>query len=404
MYDLQLSAEQIEIRDTVREFVKQEVKPVTLKSSRLDACDRSLPLDVLDQASQMGLRSLALSEDLGGAGADTLTSCIVAEELATGDGDVAAVLTETSALAHILFDERMTPEQREQFLPQFLSDDRFHLALANHEPGAETELGAHYHRQTQSDNSVETTAVRAGNRELVLNGVKDCVANVAVGKLFAIEVTLDPDASGKSSVVTVLVPRDTPGLTVCEADDSLHWYHGSSGEIVLKDCRVPAENVLQGGPISRDWAQTPAMNLGIGRAAYEAALDYAQLRVQGGRRIVEHQAIGTKLAEVAIKLEVARNAIWQAAWASDHPEAVSDRSVADLPLHAIARVFTSEIVHQIAKDSAEVFGGMGVMRDMPLQKYIGDALIFLHSGNGNGDAKLHIAEALVGFSRTPGHA
>ena len=75
-----------------------------------------------------------------------------------------------------------------------------------------------------------------------------------------------------------------------------------------------------------------ALNLGIGRAAYEAALDYAQLRVQGGRRIVEHQAIGTKLAEIAIRLEVARNAIWRAAWASDHPEAFADRSLPDLPL------------------------------------------------------------------------
>jgi alkylation response protein AidB-like acyl-CoA dehydrogenase len=170
---------------------------------------------------------------------------------------------------------------------------------------------------------------------------------------------------------------------------------------------VPAENLLGSegdGAIDNDGPHFPALNLGVGRAAYEAALDYAQMRVQGGRRIIEHQAIGEKLAEIAVKLEVARNFIWQAAWAADHPEAVADRSLAPLPLKSIARVFTSEVVHEIAKQSAEVFGAMGVMRDMPLQKYIGDALIFLHSGDGNSDSRLRIAEALVNFQRPAGHA
>jgi alkylation response protein AidB-like acyl-CoA dehydrogenase len=406
MYNLHLSAEQLEIRDTVRDFVTQEVKPVTLKSSRLDACDRTLPLDVLDKASQMGLRTLALSEDLGGAGADTLTSCIVAEELATGDADVAATLTETAALGHILFDQMMSPEQRDRFLPPFLENDRFHLALADHEPDTEIELGVNYHRAVPVKPAVKTTAVRAGNREWVINGVKDCVANGPVAGLFAVTVQADPGAGGNGTA-TILVPRDTPGLTVRETDDALRWHHGSRAELEFKDCRVSAENLLAtngAGTIGRNWPHAPAMNLGIGRAAYEAALDYAQMRVQGGRRLIEHQAIGEKLAEIAIKLEVARNAIWQAAWASDHPDALADRSVSGLPLADIARVFTSEIVHQIAKDSAEVFGGMGVMRDMPLQKYIGDALIFLHSGAGNSDARLRIAEALVAFQRPAGNA
>src|SRR6185295_4708546 len=98
MYNLHLSAEQLEIRDTVRDFVAQEIKPVVLKADRLDAGDRSLPTALLDQASQMGLRTLALSEAAGGAGADNLTCCIVTEELAAGDADIAAVLSETSAL------------------------------------------------------------------------------------------------------------------------------------------------------------------------------------------------------------------------------------------------------------------------------------------------------------------
>ena len=137
----------------------------------------------------------------------------------------------------------------------------------------------------------------------------------------------------------------------------------------------------------------------MGRAAYEGALDYAQLRVQGGRRIIEHQAIGNKLAEVAVRLEVARAAIWQAAWACDHPEAFADRSLPDLPLARIAKVFASEAIYHATKDAAECFGAMGVMRDMPLQKYVHDALVCLHSGTSNSDAKLRIAEALAGYRR-----
>ena len=123
--------------------------------------------------------------------------------------------------------------------------------------------------------------------------------------------------------------------------------------------------------------------------------------MQGGRRIVEHQAIGTKLAEVAIRLDIVRNAIWRAAWAVDHPDAFADRSLPDLPLTTIAKVFTAETIYRAAKDAAECFGAMGVMRDMPLQKYIHDALICLHTGDGNADDKLRIAEALANHRRAP---
>src|SRR5262249_31206414 len=140
---------------------------------------------------------------------------------------------------------------------------------------------------------------------------------------------------------------------------------------------------------------------GIARRAHEAALEYAQLRVQGGRPIVEHQSIGVKLADIAVKLSVARNAVWQAAWAADHPDAYADQSLGDLPLSMIATVFTAETIYRAAKEAAECFGAMGVMRDMPLQKYVRDALMSLHAGTGVTDAKLGIAEALVGYRRLP---
>jgi len=398
MYSLHLSPEQLQIRDTVRDFVAQEIKPRALAPQRLEASTRPLLVEALDQASHIGLRTLALSEEAGGAGADNLTCCIVTEELAAGDPDLAAVLAQTSTLAHVLFDELMTQEQRARFLPAFLAGHRHHLALAEHEPHREAALGINYHRPQANEARFATAAVRSGD-DWVVNGRKDRVIGASQASLFAIRVSLGDDGAG-----TLLVPRDTPGLTVAPAEADARWQHGACGALALQDCRVPAGNRLAGDAALCDDAgrgipHDAAINLGIGRAAYEAALDYAQLRVQGGRRIIEHQAIGAKLAEIAVRLEVARAAIWQAAWASDHPDAVAERSLPDLPLSTIASVFAAEAIYRAAKDAAECFGAMGVMRDMPLHKYVHDARACLHSGAGASEAKLRIAEALARYRR-----
>jgi len=399
MFNLHLSPEQLEIRDTVRDFVAREVKPVALAPARLEAFEKPLLAELLAQASRLGLRTLALSEAAGGAGADNLTCCIVTEELAVGDPDIAAVLARTAMLGR-LFERLMPLAQRNRFLPEFLGDDRYHLAFAEREPGSETALGAHYHRPAVMGLGFRTSAVRAGDK-WIINGAKECVANAPVAKLFAVQ------ASTAGGVSTLLVPRDTAGLSVRAQEG--HWFHGSYGEVAFENCRVPADSLLgvEGrSPLAegldakgRGSPQFQALNLGIGRAAYEAALAYAQLRVQGGRRIVEHQAIGAKLAGIAIRLEVARAAVWRAAWASDHPEAIADRSLPDLPLQTIARVYTAEAMLEVAKDAAECFGAMGVMRDMPLQKYVQDARVCLHSGEGSADAKLRLAEVLAGYRR-----
>jgi alkylation response protein AidB-like acyl-CoA dehydrogenase len=345
----------------------------------------------------MGLRTLALSEEAGGAGADGLTSCIVMEELGAGDVDLAAVLGQTSALAHVLFDRLMTPEQRKRFLPEFVGDDRYHLAFAGRDPGAAA--GWCYHRPLAAESGADPVAVKQGN-DWVINGTLSFVSNATVARLFAVQVRTDPKKTGTNGLTTLLVPRDAPGLMVREPLKAIG--------VAFKDCKVPADHLLgkegrspfaQGVDAVRAVPQLAAINLGLGRAAYEAAVDYAKLRRQGGRNIIEHQAIGTKLADCAIRLELARNVIWKAAWALDHPEAVADRSVSDLPLHVIARVYTAEAVNEVALLAAECFGAMGVMRDMPLQKYVHDSMVFLHADDASGEAKLQVAEAVAGYQR-----
>jgi alkylation response protein AidB-like acyl-CoA dehydrogenase len=400
MFSLHLTSEQLQMRDAVRQFVAEEVKPVALKSDRLEAGDRQLPRDLFAKVSQLGLRTLALSEAAGGAGADNLTSCIVAEELAFGDLNLAVTMGETARLCHALFDQAMTSEQRERFLPSLLEDDDYHLAVACDEPDAERTLGAHYHCPGLPVAAVKTTAARQSNGDWIVNGAKCCVLNGPLAKLIAVR------AKTAEGMATLLVPGDSHGLTVNATDGPHVWYHGFRAQLLFNECQVPAQNMLGtpgkdplAEPQGRGIPITAAINLGVGRAAYEAALDYAKIRVQGGKTIIEHQAIATKLADMAINLEIARSAVWQAAWASDHPDAFADGSIPSIPLETITRVFVAEAVHHIALEAAECFGGMGVMRDMPMQKYVHDAMIFLHSGRNNTDDKLRVAEAIADFRR-----
>jgi alkylation response protein AidB-like acyl-CoA dehydrogenase len=397
MFNHALTREQIEFRDAVRDFVTHEVKPLTLDPARLQDLSRPLPGDLIDKAARIGLRTLALAEESGGAGADNLTGCVVMEELGAGDVDVAMPLALTSMLAVRLFDHAMTKEQRTRLLPRFMDDDRFHLAYAAAEP--DRDLRWKYHRPAELSPAFRVTAARRGS-DWVLGGSAGFVANASIAKLIVVA------AKGPDGPVTLLVPRETPGLSVREdrfAPESVRWYHGAGGEVAFDNCSVPAANAIENAgalsPIPAGHPQFCAINIGVGRAAFAAAVDYAKLRVQGGRPIIQHQAIGTILADVAIRLSVARDAVWHAAWALDHPHERADCSGFDLPLDTIAQVFTSEAVYKATEDAAECFGAMGIMLDMPLPKYIRDARIFLHSGDSSAVAKYRIAEALARFER-----
>ena len=139
--------------------------------------------------------------------------------------------------------------------------------------------------------------------------------------------------------------------------------------------------------------------MGLGRAAFEGAVEYAKIRRQGGRNIIEHQAIGKKIADMALKLELASTMIYKAAWLTDHPEAVADGSVSDLPHPIIASVYTAEAIHEVTLIAAECFGAMGVMRDMTAQKYVNDGFIFAHSNLNDIASILPIAEKVVNYKR-----
>ena len=410
MYSLQLTDEQREFCDTVRDFVTSEIKPVILHPDALQDPARRLPLDLLDKTAEMGLRALMLSEAKGGAGGDSLTACIVAEELAAGDVGIATTLAQTWTLAHYLFDQAMSEEQCARYLPRFSADNQFHLAYAG--LPVDPEGRWRYHRPFPAAVPSGIRAERQAGGDWVLDGISGFVANAPVAKLFAVQV------AAEDGPVTFLIAHDHAGLVVREPHEAgrgsgpkgeplVKWYHGSGGQIELTTCRVPVADVLASPGAGPDAAaaqgrgspQTAAMNIGVGRAAFEAAVDYAKLRVQGAKPIIQHQAIGTILAKVATKMEVARNMVRNAAWAADHPEAYADRTLPDLPLQAIASVYAAEAMYEVVEDSAECFGAMGVMLDMPLPKYVHEARVFLHTGRSAAVENFRIAEAVAGYRR-----
>lgn len=408
MYDLQLASEQLEMRDTVRDFVNGEIKPVALSASRLEPFEKPLLTELLDRASQMGLRTLGLPEEVGGAGADMLTHALVLEELGTGDPDLAVALGHTAGAARLVH-ALATPEQWQRLLKDFATDDQFHLAYAARDP--EEELGWCYHRPLAPAAGPEATATRQDNGDWIIDGEAGIVPNAAIARLLVVQARSEPGSAGASGVTTFLVSRDAPGVNIGTmpkaTGTAIRWHHGAAAPVGFKQCRVPAASVL-GAPGRRSpqadaharqsLIGLAAINLGLGRVAYETAVDYARIRRQGGRNIIEHQAIGGKLADCAIHLELARNLVWKAAWIEDHPDA-SVASGGELPLHTMARVYTGQAVNDVSLLAAECFGAMGVMRDMPLQKYAHDAMVFCHAADSDDAAKLRIAEAIAGYER-----
>lgn len=400
MYSLELSAEQIEFRDTVRDFVAREIKPVATHPDRLQRLQPPFPADLLARTAQLGLRAMLLDEDAGGAGADTLSACIVIEELATGDVDVACALAQTLALAPMVH-ARTSVTVRSRWLARFMTDESAHIGYA---PMTDSSPGWRYHRARAGTGAKRTVAVRRADA-WVLDGDLGFVANAPIAADIAVEVE-SPDGPGM-----LLVPRDTPGLelaAVQAADGStVKWYHGAGANVTCRDCTLPLDHFSRSSsdamPLRERCAVLQAAaNLGVGRAAFEAAVDYAKLRVQGGRPIIQHQALGIKLADVAIRLDAARSMIWKSAWALDHPHAVANRSIAPLPWAVAARAYTAEVVHAATENSAECFGAMGVMLDMPLQKNVHDAVVFLNSGVSDVVDKFEVAEAVAGFDAGAG--
>lgn len=392
--DFRLTDEQLHWQQVARRFAREVVAPVARERERLPDPRERYPWDLVRRADALGLRTLALPKALGGAGADTLTQAICLEELAAVDVGVAVDLDQTWKFTPILA-ELMTDAQRARFLPLFRDDPEAVLGLAGTEPeaGSDTWLP---HLDARS--GARLAAVRDGDA-WVLNGRKHFINNGGEAKLLFVLARTDPERPVSAGLTAFVVQRGHPGLRAVRWQDKLGQRLSSNVEIEFADCRLPDEHRLcepgQGLRFlahvgRRSLAKTGALAVGVARGAFEAALEWVQRRVQGGRPVVEHQATQLRLSALLMQIEAARSLVWRAAWSADYAEPF------DPKLGNLAKVFASETSVRVATEALQLWGGYGVMLDWPAEKFYRDAITVTHMDGTNTVAALRTGALLAG--------
>ncbi|MGZ8202940.1 MAG: acyl-CoA dehydrogenase family protein [Burkholderiales bacterium] len=391
--DFALSDEQMRWRTLARDFVEKTIKPDAVRRDRLPSAAERIPWDWIREANTLGIRTLGVPAAFGGAGADILTLCLVGEELAVGDLGFAVIMDQCWKMANILSDA-MTPEQQRRFIPRFVDDAEATLAIAFTEIGAGSDHQGYY---DSPDIDFRTTAKRDGD-SYVINGSKRYVSNGCMAKLYFVVARTDPGKTLRESGAVFVVPSDTPGFRVGFFHEKSSQRLATNGTFHFENCRVPAGNLLGGEGLMSQlrsnymWgskAEAAATALGVGRAAYEYALDYAKRRVQGGKPIVQQQAVAMMLAQMAMKLDAARTQIWRAAWLADRKQSEART------LGLLAKVNASETSFEACKLAAEILGGAAIMHEHPIEKYLRDATSFLHSDGTNQLCLLRAAQGLA---------
>jgi alkylation response protein AidB-like acyl-CoA dehydrogenase len=394
MFDIRLNDDQRAFQRLAREFSENEIKPIASELDGKPNWEDRIPWDVLKKGSQLGFRSFVLSEENGGAGAsDHLTACLVAEELAAGDIGIAYYYMLTARRARDWFELRMTQEQRDYFVPRFLEDDTYFTTVAIHEP--DTDMGFDYFTETPPDVAFRTRAIEQPDGSWVINGAKNFQTVGYLAKLLLVIAQTNDGPKG------FLVEGDSTGL-MRHPMSKIGRRIGDNAEIFFDNVRVPKGRIL-GPPLPGrtdmgTHVTIAAITLGLGRAALEETIKYTKERIAGGKPIIQHQAAGLDIAEMAMNLEAARRLIWTAAWAKDYPEAFEDGSVESQPFEHMAIVFTGNAVQKITEQGMELFGGMGVIAGMPIEKYVRDAHVQKHI-SFQVPLKFRIAETLAGYKR-----
>ncbi|MDA1000514.1 MAG: acyl-CoA/acyl-ACP dehydrogenase [bacterium] len=379
--DFSLTDEQKALQALAHDFAEKEIRPVAHERDKIADPHERFPWDVVEKASHVGLRTLALAEEKGGAGADILTLCLVGEEMAWGDLGIAVTFDQTWKITHLL-DRLASEEQQARFLPAFLEDHRFHLAVGMTEPNGGSDNIIPY---SSPDAGVRTTAVREGDQWNV-NGMKHFISNGGIAKLYFVALRTDTSVGVAEGLTYFIVTPDMDGFSIGRIHDKMGQRLSQNAELIFENCKVPDANrvtEVNGAHKARQSfvkgsnLEAAATVLGTARAAHEEALEYARNRVQGGKPIIEHQAIGFMLADDFIEYEASRRLLHYAAWTTGQPDLYDPKMV------FMTKTFVSEAAYRIATRSLEVWGGMGYMTEAPMEKYLRDATSFLHSDGTN---------------------
>jgi alkylation response protein AidB-like acyl-CoA dehydrogenase len=348
MVDFEPSEDQQLFRDTVRQFAVEQVRPVARHTDESGAVSESL----VQQAWELGIVQNTIPESFGGFGADhsAMTSALLCEELGWADLSIALhILAPRLVVEPVL--ELGNDAQKQSVLPAF--------AGARYAPGsaAMTEPAFNY-----DVHAMHTTAVRA-HGDLVLNGSKCYVPLAAEADQILVY------AHGEQGTTAVLVPRDASGLTIGSREQNMGLKGLPTYEIELKDCRVPVANQLQGSlqpVLNRQRVASAALAVGVARAAFEYARDYAKERKAFGMFIAQKQAIAFMLAEMAIEIDATRLLTWEAAWRIDRDDDATREA-------CLARRYAANMALKVTDNAVQVLGGHGYIRDHLVELFLRNA-------------------------------
>ena len=358
MIDFSLTEEQKTLRQTVRQFTADRITPVAAE------CDREgkFPKDVYAEACELGIVAPVIPEEYGGAGIHEVENTIIVEELAYGCTGIQTSIGATTLAATPLI-VAGSEEQKKEYLGR-VTNDGVYAAYAITEPAAGSDAAG-----------IQTKAVQHGD-DWVLNGQKLFITNASFANWFVIFATVDPSQRHKG-IMAFVVDADSEGLSIGKKEDKMGQRASDTAEVILEDVKVPKKNVIaEAGhgfkvamhTFDRTRPDIGAAACGLMRRALDESCRFALERKTFGVPIAQHQAVQHMIADMAIKYEATQLLVHKAAWMIDQGSRSSH-------VASYSKAFGADAAMQVATDAVQVFGGVGYMREYPVEKLMRDAKI-----------------------------
>ena len=354
-----LNNEQNQVREAVRDFCVQELWPHAAAWDKA----HTFPVQAHKGLAALGAYGICVPDDLGGAGLDYLTLAVVIEEIAAGDGGTSTAISVTNCPVNAILMRYGNAQQQKQWLTP-LAQGHMLGAFCLTEPHAGSDAS-----------SLKTTAVQDADG-YVINGVKQFITSGKNGHV-AIVIAVTEKAAGKKGMSAFIVPTSSPGYSADRLEDKLGQHSSDTAQVNFDNCRIPHENLigkegegykialsaLEGGRIG-----IAAQSIGMARSAFDVALSYAKDRTSFGSAIIDHQAVGFRLADCATQIEAARQLTWHAA-------ALRDAGLPCLKEAAMAKLFASEMAEQVCSAAIQTLGGYGYVSDFPVERIYRDVRV-----------------------------
>ncbi|WP_462271047.1 acyl-CoA dehydrogenase [Desulfobacter sp.] len=355
-----LTDEQVMIQNMVREFSRKVVAPTAAERDKTKA----FPSDNLEQMGELGLMGMMVPEEFGGEAADAVSYVLALSEIAYSCASTAVVMSVQNSIVCESLSKFGTKEQKQEFLVPLASGEIIGaFALTEPEAGSDP--------VTQS-----TTAVKDGD-DYVINGTKRFITSGENSAVVLVTAKTD-ETKGHKGISCFIVPKTTPGLIVGHHEDKMGLRASDTTDLIFENCRVPAANILSkegdGFKIAMSGLDSgrigiAAQSIGVAQAAFDAALKYARKRKQFGVAITKHQAIRFQIADMATKIEAARQLILSAASMKDRGEKFTREA-------SMAKLFASEMVQEVTAWAIQMHGGYGFTKDYPVERFYRDARVF----------------------------